>query len=155
MYKHLANLTTIIGLIIVSYSFLKYYLTRNIIYLVYACIGFLFDFLDGWLARKFNIKSKIGNILDKIVDKLNQSMLLLLLIKIYNIKKIYFLLFLLREIIMFYLRIKKIKSKYSSIHGKLKTSLFPFTIILYHFKNPYAFIYLNLITFYNYITLLF
>jgi hypothetical protein len=137
MYKHLANLTTITGLIIVSFSFLKYYLTKNIIYLVYACIGFLFDFLDGWLARKFNIKSKIGNILDKIVDKLNQSMLLLLLI------------------IMFYLRIKKIKSKYSSIHGKLKTSLFPLTIILYHFKNPYAFIYLNLITFYNYITLLF
>ena len=71
MYKHLANLTTITGLIIVSYSFIKYYLTRNIIYLVFACIGFLFDFLDGWLARKFNIKSKIGNILDKIVDKLH------------------------------------------------------------------------------------
>lgn len=155
MNKHLANFTTVIGLIVVSFSFLKYYLTRDVIYLIYACIGFLFDYLDGWLARKFNIKSKIGNFLDKIVDKINQSILLILLIKMYNVKKIYFILFLLREIIMLYLRIKKIKSKYSSFHGKFKTSLFPLTLILYHFKNPYAFIYLNLITVYNYVTLLF
>lgn len=43
-------------------------------------IGFSFDFIDGFIARKFKLTSDFGNILDKIIDKLTQHNILLSII---------------------------------------------------------------------------
>ena len=149
-----ADLITIIGMIIVIYSLFTYYHTNNILYLLIALVGFSCDYLDGFIARKYNISSNFGNTLDKLVDKINQIGILLLLIIKFNISPIYLVLFIIREIIMIIMRTNNLKSTSSSFHGKLKTFLFPALLILFHFDTSIKIEYLQLLTLYNFITLL-
>lgn len=152
--NNISNIITITGLLIVNYSLFMYTHTSNYIYLLMMCIGFTFDYFDGYVARKLDIKSEIGNILDKLVDKINQFVLLIVLQIKFNIKSKFMLLYLFREIIMLYLRKKNIKSKYSSIFGKIKTAIFPLSILLFHYKSKYKLIFLNILSIYNLVTLM-
>lgn len=152
-YKNIPNFITIAGLLIVNYSLLMYNLTSNIIYLLYMIIGFSCDYLDGYLARKYKTESDVGNILDKIVDKINQLFLLITLINKSNVSKLYLLLFCLRKIIMYLLRKFNLKKVKSSIHGKIKTFIFPLSLIFFHMDIFFKYIFLNLLTVYNFITL--
>ena len=149
-----ADLITLTGMIIVIYSLFTYYHTNNFIYIITALIGFTCDYLDGYIARKFNLSSYFGNILDKLVDKINQVGILLLLIFKFNISPIYLLLYIIRETIIFIMRKNNMKSTSSSIHGKLKTALFPLLLILFHYNVSIRFEFLQLLTIYNFITLL-
>ncbi len=151
---NIADLITIIGMVIVMYSLFTYYHTNNIIYIILALIGFTCDYFDGYIARKFNISSKFGNIIDKFVDKINQIGILLLLIAKFDISPIYLFLLILRETIMYILRKNNMKSVSSSFHGKLKTFLFPALLILFHYNVSIKMEYLQLLTIYNFITLL-
>jgi CDP-diacylglycerol--glycerol-3-phosphate 3-phosphatidyltransferase len=151
--KNVPNILTILGYIIVNVSILIYNKTGNFTYIILMLFGFSFDYMDGYFARKLNVSSKLGNILDKISDKVNQLMLLLLLVSKFKVNILYVGLFILREIIMFTLRKLDKKPVTSSIHGKLKTFIFPVTIILYHFNLPLKQIYLFLLSIYNLITL--
>ncbi len=151
---NIADLITLVGLIIVIYSLFTYYHTNNIVYLITALIGFTCDYLDGLVARKLNISSHFGNILDKLVDKINQIAILLLLIVKFNISPIYLLLYIIRETIIYIMRKNNMKSTSSSFHGKLKTALFPLLLLLFHFNISIRIEYLQLLTIYNFITLL-
>ena len=151
---NIADLVTIIGMIVVIYSLFSYYHTDNFNYILLALVGFSCDYLDGLIARTFNISSDFGNTLDKMVDKFNQIGILLLLIIKFNISPIYLYLFIIRETIMILMRKNNMKSTSSSIHGKLKTCLFPVLLILFHFKLGINMLYLQLLTIYNLTTLL-
>lgn len=148
------NIITISGLIIVLFSLYKYYITNNYIYIIIAFIGFSCDFWDGYIARKYNMSSNIGNTLDKMVDKINQIGILLLLIIRFNISPIYLFIYILREIIMYIMRKNNMKPVSSSFYGKLKTFLFPILLILFHYNIIYRNIYLDLLTIFNFVTLL-
>ncbi len=150
---NIADFITISGLIIVIFSLFTYYHTNNVNYIYLALIGFTCDFFDGLIARKFNISSEFGNILDKLVDKFNQIGILLLLIIKFNLSPIYLLLFIIRETIMIIMRKNNMKPVTSSFHGKLKTSLFPFLLLLFHYNIFIKIEYLQLLTIYNFITL--
>ena len=149
-----ADLITLTGMIVVIYSLFTYYHTNNFIYIITALVGFTCDYLDGYIARKFNLSSYFGNILDKLVDKINQIGILLLLIFKFNISPIYLLLLIIREIIIFVMRKNNMKSTSSSFHGKLKTALFPLLLILFHYNVSIRFEFIQLLTIYNFITLL-
>ena len=56
-------------------------------------ISALTDFLDGKIARKFNMVSELGKILDPIADKITQGVLILCLMKKYPLLRWLFLLF--------------------------------------------------------------
>ena len=72
MFKHIPNLLTLSRLFIIPiFLIIPYYnstLARSVILglFTYACIS---DFLDGYLARKYNIGSNFGRIFDPIADK--------------------------------------------------------------------------------------
>jgi CDP-diacylglycerol--glycerol-3-phosphate 3-phosphatidyltransferase len=151
---NIANIITISGLIIVTLSLFFYYKTKNYIFLILALVGFTCDYFDGYIARKYNITSKLGNVLDKLTDKINQIGILLILTLMYDISPIYLFLYIIREIIMLVMRKLKMKSVSSSFYGKLKTFLFPLLLILFHFNFNIKYIYLNLLTVFNFITLL-
>lgn len=149
-----ADLITLTGMIIVIYSLFTYYHTNNFIYIITALIGFSCDYLDGYVARKYNISSDFGNTLDKLVDKINQVGILLLLIFKFNVSPIYLLLLIIREVIIFIMRKNNMKSTSSSLYGKLKTTLFPLLLILFHYSISIKMEFLQLLTIYNFITLL-
>lgn len=151
--KNIPNMITILGLLIVNYSIAMYNLTNKSIYIIYMVIGCLCDYLDGYFARKFKIESNFGNFLDKIVDKINQSIMLITICYKYKQKWVYFYLFIIREIIICVLRYLKIKPSKSSFYGKLKTSIFPLSLILFHSNSTIKIIFLNLLIVFNFATL--
>ncbi len=152
--NNIANIITITGLVIVVGSLYLYYKTSNILFIITSLIGFSCDYLDGYIARKFNISSGIGNILDKLVDKINQISILLLLIFKFNISSVFLIIYIIREIIMYMMRKYNLKSISSSFYGKLKTALFPLLLILFHFNINIKYIYLVLLTIFNLLTLI-
>ncbi len=149
-----ADLITITGMIIVVYSLFTYYHTNNVIYLFTALLGFTCDYFDGYVARKLNISSDFGNTIDKLVDKINQIGILLLLIIKFNIPPIYIFLYIIRETIMILMRKNNLKAVTSSFHGKLKTALFPLLLLLFHYNVSIKMEFLQLLTIYNFLSLL-
>ena len=149
-----ADIITIVGMIVVIYSLFTYYHTHNFIYIILALIGFSCDYFDGYIARKYNLSSDFGNTLDKFADKINQFGIHILLMAVYNVSPIYIFIFILREIIMYIMRRKKMKASTSSFYGKLKTFLYPVLLILYHFNIVFKEEYLQLLSVFNMATLL-
>lgn len=72
--------------------------------------GFIFamasltDFLDGYLARKYNVVSKLGQILDPIADKVLVGCVLVMLVKSGRANEVPSLLILAREFVVAGLR---------------------------------------------------
>ena len=100
---------------------------------VLACIFFivasLTDFFDGYIARKRNLESDLGGLLDLLADKLFVSILLIWFC--FNLDSLLIListiLIVSREIIISYVRLflvssNKITDIKSDIYGKLKTT---------------------------------
>lgn len=90
--QHLPNILTfirmalipiIIGLFFISTAWAAW--TALTLYTV-ACIT---DFLDGWIARKFNVTSPMGTFLDPISDKIFIASLLIVLADFDRIDGIY------------------------------------------------------------------
>lgn len=76
------------------------------------------DFFDGYLARKFNIKSKFGTIFDPIADKVLVLSLLIALTSLNRVSEIVVIIIAAREII-----ISGIRESLSSSSGKDKIEL--------------------------------
>lgn len=99
----------------------------------------LTDIVDGVIARKFNMVSDLGKILDPIADKLTQAAMLLCLLLRFPLLWILLVLVLVKEIFMCItglMVIKKTGSVYGAKwHGKVATCLLYATMILHVFWN--------------------
>ncbi|MBR4419188.1 MAG: CDP-diacylglycerol--glycerol-3-phosphate 3-phosphatidyltransferase [Clostridia bacterium] len=74
MSKHIPNIITIIRIALLPFVFL-FYLTNFVPYSQFIAIAIFLvaagtDFLDGMIARKYNLVSNIGKLLDPIADKM-------------------------------------------------------------------------------------
>ena len=102
-------------------------------------ISGLTDIVDGFIARKFNMVSDLGKILDPIADKLTQAAMLICLVARFPMMGLPLVLLLIKEIFMGItgiLVIKKTGSVYGARwHGKIATFLLDATIILHIFWN--------------------
>lgn len=63
-------------------------------------ISALSDAIDGKVARKFNMISELGKILDPVADKLTQAVLLVCCFGRYTVSKYVFMLFVIKELYM-------------------------------------------------------
>lgn len=112
--------------IIFSFEY-NFYLFSLIIFIIAA----LTDFLDGYFARKNNLTSDEGALLDLLADKIFVSVLLIWMTFHFDslIVLISSILIVSREISISYLRLfiisnsKKISNVKSDIYGKFKTAL--------------------------------
>lgn len=121
----MANFLTIVRIIgTIPLVILIYLNGVNIDSFILFCVLAFTDYFDGYLARKYNKTSKIGNILDGIADKfLMLSITIVLLIK--NIIPYYTIIIFLRDFIsiFFVIYLTKINKTIpkSNLFGKGKT----------------------------------
>lgn len=119
--------------------FLNNYFKANTKEEYYLCaiiliISGLSDFLDGFIARKYNLISDIGKILDPIADKLTQFTIALVLIYTYDWMWLLLLIIIIKDsmlaIASFFLYKKGAKVKGASWWGKVSTAIFDVVAIL-------------------------
>lgn len=86
------------------------------------------DFLDGKIARKFNMVSELGKILDPIADKITQGALLICFLYKYRTARYVFLFFLIKESYMAIMGLKAVtaagKNEGAMWYGKVNTAFF-------------------------------
>ena len=98
------------------------------------------DMADGRIARKFDMVSELGKVLDPIADKLTQLSLLLCLLTKYAVARIVFGIFLTKEILVAAVGYKVIrmqgKNEGAKWYGKVSTVIFyVVTIVLVIFDG--------------------
>ena len=132
MFKHVPNILTIIRFLLIPLIIFYIFTGNFILAFVFFTISGLTDILDGFIARKFNLISNFGKLMDPLADKLTQICTLASLV-LTNIIPIWILLIvLLKEFIMIigasFLYGKDVVV-YSKWYGKLATVLFFIAII--------------------------
>ena len=104
---------------------------------VIILVSALTDFLDGKIARKFNMVSELGKILDPIADKITQGVLILCLMKEYPLLRWLFLLFAVKEAFMGIVGAKVLKktgeNKGAMWYGKVCTAFFYLVMFMFLF----------------------
>jgi cardiolipin synthase len=132
MFKHIPNILTIIRFILIpiilNFIFQGDYISGIIIF----SISGLTDVLDGFIARKFNLISNFGKLMDPLADKLTQISVLAALVSVKIIPVWILAIVVLKELIMVvgasFLYGKDVVV-YSKWYGKLATVLFYIAIV--------------------------
>lgn len=132
--KHLPNTLSIIRILITPIIIINFYLSDYLddIVMTYRINGLLFfiasitDFLDGYIARNFDMESNSGKILDPVADKILVSSILIMLVKFNKAHEIPCILILARELTMSGIREAMADHKINvpvSVLAKVKTFL--------------------------------
>ena len=72
MLKHIPNILTIIRFLLIPIILIYIFTGNYILALVVFTISALTDIADGFIARKFNLVSNFGKLMDPLADKLTQ-----------------------------------------------------------------------------------
>ncbi|MCF8008668.1 MAG: CDP-alcohol phosphatidyltransferase family protein [Halanaerobiales bacterium] len=100
MFFNYANALTIIRLLLIP-VYLYFFLTGEyVISGIFFSISGLTDFFDGYLARKYNMVTDFGRLLDPLADKLTIISILTVLIYMNLIPKVITITLLVREVIV-------------------------------------------------------
>ena len=112
---------------------------QNLVATVIFVAAAVTDWLDGWIARKFNQMSAFGAFLDPVADKLMVAAALIILVQLGRVDAIIALIIIGREIAISALRewmakLGDTKSIAVSFLGKLKTAtqMVAIPMLLYH-----------------------
>lgn len=114
----------------IIFSINIYFLDNTNYILLIAVWSGLSDFLDGFLARKINANTTFGEKLDQLSDKIVISIFLIYLYNSNELSLNFVLLILARDIIIIFLRNRKIIPKKSNLLGKSRT-LFLYILFIY------------------------
>ncbi|MDD3050975.1 MAG: CDP-diacylglycerol--glycerol-3-phosphate 3-phosphatidyltransferase [Candidatus Cloacimonetes bacterium] len=131
MIRHVPNLLTIIRILLTPVFIWTIFFWNNELAAVYSllifCVASISDYFDGMIARKFQVISDFGKIMDPLADKiLVVSALLALTLKLHYISLIVVLIIIIREVAVTILREVYAKKKIiiaANIWGKVKTVL--------------------------------
>ena len=132
MFKHLPNILTIIRFLLIPVIVLFALNNNYIAAIVVLTISGITDILDGYIARRFNLISDFGKLMDPFADKATQ----LTILEVLSIKEIIpfwiMIVVLLKEVLMIagasflYGKELVVSSKW---YGKLATVLFYVAIV--------------------------
>ena len=155
MLKHVPNALTIIRFLLIPFIVISIFNGDYIIAFIFFTISGITDIADGFIARKFNLISNFGKLMDPLADKLTQistiaSLTIIDIIPIWILAVV-----LLKELIMIagasFLYGKDVVV-YSKWYGKLATVLFyvaiVFSLLINQFELPSIWSNLDLWLFY-------
>jgi len=133
MLKHIPNILTMLRFLLIPVIIFYIFTGNYILAFVFFTFSGLTDIADGFIARKFNLISNFGKLMDPLADKLTQIATLASLV-FTNIIPVWILLIvLLKEFIMIcgasFLYGKDVVV-YSKWYGKLATVLFYIAIVV-------------------------
>lgn len=142
---NLANKLTILRLIMVPIFIIMYFVEKNndVLYLstLVFVIASITDFLDGFVARKYNMITDFGKFLDPLADKIIVTAALLILLEIKRVDFISILIIISREYSISIIRaIAASKGKViaAANSGKIKTVLQMLSIFLLLLNIPFG-----------------
>lgn len=138
------NLMSLFRIVLIP-VFLYGFFSNKSIYFIFSTLvlSWLTDILDGFVARKYNMITELGKILDPLADKMTQVAILFALWTDHLVPGIIFGFLLIKEILMaigaIYLK-KIIKTNIipSNKWGKTATGCFYFSVALLLFEVPNA-----------------
>lgn len=141
MLKYVPNILTIIRFLLIPLIIFYIFSGNYILAFVFFTISGITDIADGFIARKFNLISNFGKLMDPLADKLTQISTLTSLV-ITNLIPIWILIIvLLKEFIMIvgasFLYGKDVVV-YSRWYGKLATVLFYVAIVFSLLTKQYS-----------------
>lgn len=129
------NIISFFRLLLIPMIFKFCYFDKNYtVTLIIFILSSLTDILDGFIARKFNMISKLGKALDPIVDKAIQFVLFFCLANEYSTMKFILILFIIKESIMSLLGLLSIKNgimEGAEWYGKLSTVMLFFIVSIH------------------------
>ena len=131
---NISNILTVIRIAIIPIIVLCIYLTNPYfgwIAFILFCLAGITDYFDGLIARKFNLKSRLGAILDPLSDKVFYLIPLTFLCKNNFIPFWSLSLILFRELIISSLRNSTKDGLPASMLGKYKTFFFFISVITF------------------------
>ena len=142
MLKHVPNILTIIRFLLIP-VILFFIFTGNYLYaFVFFTLSGFTDILDGSIARKYNLVSTFGKLMDPLADKLTQISVLSTLVFKSIIPFWILVIVILKEFIMIigasFLYGKDVVV-YSKWYGKLATVLFYLAIVLSLINTQFQF----------------
>jgi len=122
------NVLSMIRLILIPFMVWLYHAKKEyVITGILLIVSGVTDVIDGFIARKFNMISDVGKVLDPIADKLTQLAMLFCLLVRYPLMLVLIILMVIKEAFALttgILRVKKTNSVHSSSwHGKIATVL--------------------------------
>ena len=133
MLKHIPNTLTVIRLLLIPLIVFYIFTGNYILAFVFFTISGITDIADGFIARKFNLISNFGKLMDPLADKLTQIATLASLVFTDIIPVWILLVVFLKEFIMIcgasFLYGKDVVV-YSKWYGKLATVLFYLAIVI-------------------------
>lgn len=134
--KHIPNALTVMRMVLIPFIPYMYIIKDNrIATMLLIAIAAFSDFLDGYLARRFNLITEVGKVLDPLADKLLLIAIIFSLFYTKNFPMGLLIAYLLIEVTMIILGIilytRKIRVVIpSNIFGKVATALFFITAII-------------------------
>lgn len=143
------NILTAIRIVLIPVFFVLYLKGAITAAVIIVILSGLTDFLDGKIARKFNMVSNLGKILDPIADKLTQIALAMVFFFTYHgcddpiLSKASWLfwLFVIKEFVMlaggFMLLNRNIKPTAAIMYGKVATFAYYLVMILILMFSPF------------------
>ncbi len=143
---NIPNILTIFRLILVPVFVLVYFssLTYNLyLALLVFLVAGLTDIVDGFIARKFKMITKLGQVLDPFADKIMQLAVLACFTIDKRLPALFIIIYGIKEITMiiggFVLYTKKDQVIIpANIYGKISTILFYVAIVVVAFKYQYG-----------------
>ena len=133
MLKHIPNILTILRFIFIPIILYFIFTGNYVLGIVFFTISGVTDVLDGFIARKFNLVSHFGKLMDPLADKLTQISVLACLVKVEIIPFWILVIVILKELLMVvgasFLYGKDVVV-YSKWYGKLATVLFYLAIVI-------------------------
>lgn len=132
MFKHIPNILTIIRFFLIPFIVFYIFTNQFILAFIFFTISGITDVADGFIARKFNLVSNFGKLMDPLADKLTQISTLASLVFVDIIPIWILIIVLVKEFIMIvgasFLYGKDVVV-YSKWYGKLATVLFYVAIV--------------------------
>ena len=133
MFKYVPNILTIIRFLLIPVIIISIFQGNYILGIVFFTLSGFTDILDGFIARKFNLISNFGKLMDPLADKLTQISVLTSLVWAVIIPIWILIIVVLKELIMVmgasFLYGKDVVV-YSKWYGKLATVLFYLAIVV-------------------------